>query len=308
MTVDHDPPQATEVLLPAGDHAPAAIPAQTHGPEPDDLLQELSRAMHTATLTHRERMIDEVKRLRTAQAEAIKTRTASEADQLRRESEEDIEEIDTWAQTATELIAAERIRRTDARRERLEAQLARQDVIAERELMAVEVTIEDHEAALEAFFKRLETETDPAGIVSLATTLPSLPSLSDAAEAARRHAISEFAPLGDSSVDTTGDDRSTDGAAEVSPSRLMAVMDPDASQGTPASPWPEPRVVAVAAGPGNATAQVQPAGGPDQHPEPVAPGSRTLLRSIPTGRPMDRLLGRTRKPGDDPDRTNGEMS
>ncbi len=303
MTADHDSPQASDLAAVAGEEVAANQAAGSHEPEPDDLLRELSRAMLRAALAQHRRMIDEVGRLRSTQAEAIKVRTAGEAEQLKRDSEADIREIDVWAQTATELIAAERVRRIDARRERLQAQLARQDVISQRELMAVDVALEDHEAALEAFFTRLESETDPAAIARLASAVPSLPSLSDAAEAARRHAVSEFAPIDEVPDELAEDAGSADEAAEVSQSRLMAVMDPHAAHGPPAlvaAPWPEPRATAVPAGAGLATARTDEAGESDQH-GPVAAGSPMLLRSIPTIRPMDRLRGRNRSPGDDLD-------
>ena len=273
MTVDHDPQQASDAPEDADDATASAQLSDTAEPESADLVRELSRAMHRAALAQHKRMVAEVAGLRSSQAEAIKTRTAGEADQLKLESDADIEEIDLWARTATEMIAEERVRRMDARRERLMAQLARQELIAERELMAVDVTLEDHEAALEAFFNQLEGETDPTAIARLASTMPSLPSLSEAADAAKRHAISEFAAIDDAMIDPGAAGATNDGI-EVSPTRLMAVMDPDARRGSPGatSPtWPEPHVVAVAAGDGHAT---------------EASGSLPLLRSIPTARPI----------------------
>jgi hypothetical protein len=303
MTAEEDPQASAADAIGAGEAATgeaAALPDR----EPDDLLHELSRAMHAAALSQHQRMVDEVARVRAAQVETIKARSGSEAEQLKATSQADIEEIDAWAKTATKLIAAERVRRIDARRERLQAELSRQDTIAEREVMAVEVSLEDHEAALEAFFARLEGETDPASIAQLASSLPSLPSLSDAAEAARRHAITEFAPIDEAADDAVGDNATVDGAVEVSASRLMAVMDPAASaaSGTGAtSPWPEPHAIAVPAGAVDITAGTE-AGGPGEKLAPVAAGSRTLLRSTPAARPIDRLLGRNREPNDDPDR------
>jgi hypothetical protein len=293
MTAEEDPQASAADAIGAGEAATgeaAALPE----PEPDDLLHEFARAMHTAALSQHQRMVDEVRRLRAAQAEMVKARASSEAERVKKASQADIKEIDAWAKTATELIAAERVRRIDARRERLQAELARQDIIAEREVMAVEVTLEDHEAALEAFFARLEGETDPASIAQLASSAPSLPSLSDAAEAARRHAITEFAPIDETNEDAARDDEAVDDGAEVSPSRLMAVMD--------TSPWPEPRVVAVPAGAGAAAAATDGTTGSDETLAPVAAGSRSLLRSTPAARPTDRLLGWNRKVTHDPDR------
>jgi hypothetical protein len=309
MTVDHDSPQAAVAPAYAGagaDVGDAASPPQasdTPEEESADLVRELSRAMHRTALAQHKRLVAEVAGLRSSQAETIKVRTAREAEQLKLESDADVEEIDLWAQTATEMIAEERVRRIDARREHLQAQLARQDLIAEREVMAVDVTLEDHEAALEAFFTQLETESDPATIARLAATLPSLPSLSEAAEAAKRHAISEFAALDDAAVDPGSGGGTTDDAVEVSPSRLMAVMDPDATRGSSdeaPTTWPEPRVVVVAAGESQAAAPTDTEGA-DQPAEPVAAGSYRLLRSIPAARPMERLMGRFGNPAAGPD-------
>ena len=285
MTAETDPTQASEGGVITAD-------------EPEDLLHELSRAMHAAALSQHQRMVDEVVRLRAAQAEASKVRTGSEVDHLKKASQADIKEIDTWAKTATELIAAERVRRIDERRERLQGELARQDVIAEREMMAVDVTLEEHQAALEAFFTRLERETDPASIASMASNVPPMPSLSDAADLARRHAIAEFAPIDEANLDAAPgqktDEKTVDEAIEVSTSRLMAVMEPVASRTSTADaplPWPEPRAVAVSAGSGSTSTEAN-----------TAAGSRTLLRSVPATRPLNRLLGWDRKSGDDPDR------
>lgn len=154
--------------------APEAADANAAEPEPDDLLGELSRAMRAAAATQHWRIAEELERQRTAQVEAIKARTGSEAEGLKKTSQHDIREVDAWAKTATELIAAERVRRIDARREKLQAELVRQDVIVEREVLAVEAAVESRQTELNAFFSRLEHESDPADIARLASSLPSL--------------------------------------------------------------------------------------------------------------------------------------
>lgn len=271
--------------------------------EPDGLLGELSRAMHAAAGSQHQRIAEELERQRGAQVEAIKARAGSESDELKKTSQHDIGEIDAWAKTATELIAAERVQRIDARREKLDAELVREDVIVGREVVAVEAAVEAHQAELDAFFSQLERESDPAGIARLASSMPSLPSLTEAADAARRQADAEFALLEEPAAGATGVDDTADDGAEVSTSRLMAVMAPGASSGSGAEvarPWePAPRAIAVPAGVSAATA------GANESNEPEAPasvGSRPLLRAIPSTRPMDRLRSRNRKPDDDPDR------
>jgi len=297
---------STETGAPAEPGSPES--SSPPEPEPEDLLGQLSRAMHTAADSQHQRIVDDLARQRAAQVAAIEARAGAEAETLKQTSELDIREIDQWAKSATEMIAAERSRRIDARRERLQAELRRHDVIVEREVMAVEVAIEDHRAELEVFFKRLEGESDPAAIASVASSLPVLPSLADAAEAARRHAAAEFAPIDELDAGAAGAE--PDGIAiDVSPARLMAVMDPDAAKGNAGEtvpPWPEPRAIAVPAGVGASATDEDTARTADDTAKPAeAPANndgRPLLRAVPSSRPMDRLLGWNRKANDDPGR------
>ena len=269
--------------------------------EPDDLLGELSRAMHAAAGSRHLRIAEEIERQRAAQVEAIKMRAGSESDELKKTSKRDIGEVDAWAKTATELVAAERVRRIDARREKLQAELLRQDVIVEREVVGVEAAVEAHQAELDAFFALLERESDPAGIARLAASLPSLPSLSEAADAARRQAAAEFALLKEPAAGATVEDDTADDGAEVSTTRLMAVVGASSGNGTDvARPWESaPRAIAIPAGDRAATSGANES---NQTEAPADVGSRPLLRSVPSTRPMDRLRPPwNKKPDDDPD-------
>lgn len=258
---------------------------------PAGLIHELSRAMHATAVTQAQQLAEELAQHRAVQVEKIKAQAGLEAEQLELASRRDEKEVEAWAKAAAEAIDAERTRRIDARRERLQAELTRQDIIVEREVMAVEVTIEEHQAELDAFFRRLEEASDPLVIARIASAMPELPSLSDAAEAARTNALAEFGPLDDATAaSASGADVPDGDAIEVSASRLMAVMDPTAasnSSGATGQPWPEPLAVPVPAGVGATSAP------------PANDGSRRLLRATPSIRPMERLRGWTRKPDDD---------
>ncbi len=308
VTAVAEPEAAAESLAIAEEAAATTEAAETTEKaaaeaEPDDLLGELSRAMHAAAESQHLRIAEELERQRATQVEAIKARPGSGTAALKKTSQQDVGEIDAWAKTATELIAAERVRRIDARRERLQAELLRQDVIVQREVMAIEAAVEAHQAELDAFFSQLDRESDPAIIAHLASSLPPLPSLTEAADAARRQAVAEFASLDEPAAGATGGDDAADDGVEVSTSRLMAVMDPTAPGGTGAEvarPWEsEPRAIAVPAGVGAATTGANESNEPES---PAGAGSRPLIRAIPSTRPMDRLRGWTRKPDDDPDR------
>ena len=161
----------------------------------DNLLGELARAMHAAATSQSQRLNADLERRRKEQVASIAERASTETENLKADSEADIGAIDAWAKTETEKIKLERLRRIDARREQLAAQLAREDTIKEREIFAIEVAIDAHRNDMELFFGRLERETDPSAIARIASTMPAFPSLGDVAEQARRSAAAEFATI-----------------------------------------------------------------------------------------------------------------
>ena len=257
-------------------------------PVNDDLLGQLARAMHAAATSQYERMNAELERRRTEQVEAIAARATAEFGQLKATTETDIGAIDAWAKAEAERIKQERLRRIDARKEQLAAQLERQETIKQREVVAIEVAIDAHRTEIDQFFGRMERETDPSAIAQVASSLPPFPSLADIADEARRGASAEFENL-DRETGAGSPPSATDAGAPmldsapdalVTESRLMAVMDPEASHGgspeaTPA--WEAPSVVSVAAGSGT-----EPALEPEAHNR----GGSTLLRTVRAIRPM----------------------
>jgi hypothetical protein len=308
MTASNDTAEGSKVVKGAkaatpGAESDSAVELDApQAPEPEDLLGQLSRAMHSAAASQHRRMIEDLAQERVAQVGAIEKRAGIESETLKRTSEHDVDQIDAWATEATEMIATERTRRIEARRERLEAELRRHELIVEREVMAVEVTLEEHQARLEAFYKGLGDESDPAAIAQIAATLPALPSLAEAAEAARRHAAAEFAPIDEPGITPAPDGGSESVPIEVSPSRLLAVMDPDsakATQGEGINTWREPHAIAVAAG---EVANEPIEGEARRDDAPARSEGRPLLRAVPSIRPVDYLRGGTPALRDDPDR------
>lgn len=161
----------------------------------DNLLGELARAMHAAATSQYQRLNTDLERRRADQVAAITDRASAETETLKADSETDIGSIDAWAKVETEKIKLERLRRIDARRERLAGQLEREETIKEREIFAIEVAIDAHRNEMELFFGRLERETDPSAIARIASTMPAFPLLNDVAEQARRSAAAEFATI-----------------------------------------------------------------------------------------------------------------
>jgi hypothetical protein len=287
----------------------------------DALLDELARAMHLAASSQYGRMNAELERRRTEHVEAIAARAAAEAQDLKAGSDADIGAIDAWAKAETEKIKLERLRRIDARREELAAQLERQETVKEREVFAIEVAVDAHRNEIDAFFGRMERESDPAAIAEVASTLPAFPPLAEIAENARRSAAAEFANLQASpgpaeavteppteavapgeptaTGPSTGASMPTPaGTGEDATDRqpgLTPVMDPDAVRSAEeARPWEAPYAVSVAAGP---MAVEAPAVATTAAAEAPSGVGSTLLRTVRAIRPMS---------GDRHDRGSGE--
>jgi hypothetical protein len=161
----------------------------------DDLLGELARAMHAAATSQYQRLNSDLERRRAEQVAAIAERASAGAETLKADAETDIGSIDAWAKVETEKVKLERLRRIDARREQLAAQLDREQTIKDREAFAIEVAIDAHRNEMELFFGRLERETDPSAIARVASTMPAFPSLDDVVEQARRTTAAEFATI-----------------------------------------------------------------------------------------------------------------
>jgi len=290
--------------------------------EPHDLLGELARAMHQAARSQSERMNAELERQQAEQLEAIGARASADIEDLKAGSEADIGGIDAWAKAETEKIKLERLRRIDARRERLAGDLERQERIKEREIVAIQAAIEGHRSEVDRFFGRLEHETDPAAIARVASTLPAFPALDEIAESARQAATTEFgtAETGDAAAltkaastppvpvanvtpeadatseaaaaaraepgpdaDSAGIPVEADADATVSESRLMGVMDPDTSHGAAAETPPWEAPYAVSVAAGTAGTAPPEA---KEHLEPTSRVGATLLRTVRAIRPM----------------------
>jgi hypothetical protein len=234
-------------------HDVAEAPASPAAPVNEDLLGELARAMHLAATSQYERMSAELERRRADQVEEIGVRTSDEIDRLKTGSETDIATIDAWAKAETEKIKLERLRRIDARRERLSAELERQDSIKERAIAAIQVAIAAPRTEVDRFFGRMERETDPAAIAQIASTLPAFPALDEIAETARRDALAELpsldadtAAVATATTEATSDSAAGDASATTDSSTPTGEAQPAVEAAEPtAEPTAETRPVAI---------------------------------------------------------------
>ena len=308
-----DAPRGMAEAPPGGIAVDAELTAEADAPEADapeagaelttgeakhgGLLGELARAMHAAAASQYERINAELEDRRAQQVEAIATRARSEIEGLKTGSQADVGAIDAWAKAETEKIKQERLRRIDARRAQLATQFERQEAIQAREVFAIEVAIDTHRAEIDAFFGRMERETDPAAIARVASMLPPFPAFAQIVDEARREVAAEGTSLGQATGPATAVN-DVEREPGVSESRLMAVMDPTGAHGDGESesesdeatrPWEaQPYAVSITAGPRVA----------DEARLPARTGM-SLLRSIPSIRPM--IGRRDPKSGEEPD-------
>lgn len=156
-------------------------------------LAELARAMQAAAERERERIAEVVADEVAENVEKTRTRAAAETEELRRLAEEDVERIQDWSTTEIKRIRREAQRRTDERRNDLEAYVAKHDSIIATEIDGLDAAVRDYRATLDHFFEELTGSTDPADIARRAGSLPAPPDLDGVRAAARAAAVEKLA-------------------------------------------------------------------------------------------------------------------
>ena len=262
-------------------------------------LADLAKAMQTAAGAERTRVSGETDRRRQAHLDGIHARETAEADHLREVAEDGVKGIDTWADAEIERIQRERERRILSRRRDLETSLEDHRSLVAREVDAIEAAIAGYRAEIDTYFARLDVESDPVAIASQAGTRPTFPALDAIGP--------NDAPIGaPTAVSASSDDKAAedeppassgegDGPAAATDANeateMVAVMEPDAAEETPADEaQAEPLIGATAeAGtsePDGEPAVEQPAETPAQANAVMPRSSAALLQAVPSLRPM----------------------
>lgn len=208
-------------------------------------LAELARAMVAIADRERERIAAVVADDAAGHVERVRKRGVAEANELRRIAEEDLRDIEVWAEAEAARIRREADARSDTRRVMLDEHLERHRSIIEAEIAGVDAAVADYREFLDAFFADLAGSTDPAEIAHLAGALPPPPDFAAVRTAARASAIAAAAP------------GAAANAASVEPAEAGAV---EAA---------EPAVAVDAAEPDVATAVEGDAAAPDSVDEPA---------------------------------------
>lgn len=181
----------------AVDEQPAASPeaAPTNGrPDPTrGFLAELAHAMRGAAERERERISAEVDTSAEAHVEKVRARAATEAAELRRLAEQDIDGIHVWSKEETIRIQQETERRIGTRREELQGYLIRHAAIIDGEVGQIEGAVREYRAELDRFFEQMASEADPSGLARVADEMPAPPDLGKVGNAARAQAVAALA-------------------------------------------------------------------------------------------------------------------
>lgn len=175
--------------------APAAAgpvpgsPVSTPSASSPTFLDELTRVMHTTAERQRAQIAADLAATASAQGQKARSHGAAEADELRRLSEQDANQIRGLAMIEIDRIRAEAERQVGERQERLTANLGQHASIVEAEVRGIDQAAERYLQELDAFFARLEQETDPVEIARLADHLPAQPDFEAARAGARADAV-----------------------------------------------------------------------------------------------------------------------
>jgi hypothetical protein len=190
----HDQPATTSEAapeVPSGATSEALADAR---PDPTrSFLAELATAMRGAAERERERISAEVDASAEGHVEKVRLRAATEAAELRRLAEVDIDGIHAWSKEETIRIQQETERRIGTRREELQSYLIRHATIIDGEVGHIEGAVRDYRTQLDQFFEQLAAEDDPAGFAQLADQMPEPPDLGKVGGAARAAAVAALA-------------------------------------------------------------------------------------------------------------------
>jgi len=174
---------AAEAPADEGTEAAKETPAVAATPdgESSEFLVSLVGAMRGVAESSRDASLADLRTAVDAHIEQLNTTSAEKDTELRRAADLDLQGVGDWERDEIERIKSEAETRRDARRTKLEQQLAEHRAASEREVEASRARLADHERELAAFFAQLAEITDPAAFVAAAKRMPRAPELNSAA-------------------------------------------------------------------------------------------------------------------------------
>ena len=169
--------EASGATEPAGSPAPTA---EVPEGESSEFLVSLVGAMRGVAESSRDASLAELRSTVDAHIEQLNATSAEKEGELRRAADLDLQGVGDWERDEIERIKSEAESRRDARRSKLDQQLAEHRAASERDVEATRGRLADHERELAAFFAQLGEISDPAAFVAAAKRMPQAPELNSA--------------------------------------------------------------------------------------------------------------------------------
>ncbi len=196
--------------------------------KPTKFVLDLTRAMQAAAEESRAQTMGQFLADAKTFIEGIHSRSAVEATDLRKRSDDDISGIQDWSKAEIARIREETQAKIADRKQGLERELEEHAGQIEYEIDRVQSRVAGFELEMERFFELLVTEEDPTQIAVMAQTLPEPPSFDPSVPWQPSAAVAEL--IGDTHVDASASPAETEAgsdsaaATEAGPSEGEAAM------------------------------------------------------------------------------------
>lgn len=153
---------------------------------PTKFLADLTAAMRTAAEAAREQALAQLRDESQAVVGEIQAASATGADAIRRQADDDVAAIREWSKAEIARIREETDARIARRRGALEGDLDAHAADVERRIEGIKASVEAFEGEMAGFFARLLEEDDPARFAALAETMAEPPNLDPGGAATAR--------------------------------------------------------------------------------------------------------------------------
>jgi hypothetical protein len=147
--------------------------------KPSKFLADLTKAMQTAAEESRNTTLSQFQAEAKVHVEKIHERSATEANTLRRQADDDVAAVREWSKQEIARIREETETRITARKGRLETEIEQHAAMIEREIEGVQTKVAGFEDEMAHFFERLLAEDDPTHFATMAENLPEPPAFDD---------------------------------------------------------------------------------------------------------------------------------
>ncbi len=164
-------PEDTSPMIDIESPSPASAPRK-----PSKLMVDLSAAIRATAEAAQAQTLDQVATESQQVVDAIRSSSTDGAAALKSRSDEDLAAIREWSKAEIARIREETDARITARKATLEDELAGHAAAVERRVDEVHAEVARFEAAMAAYRERLERETDPARLATMAEEVPETPS------------------------------------------------------------------------------------------------------------------------------------